>query len=307
LTGRGEIDLSSVKTNAREQHLWTSDSWRGQIAAAGARAMQSQVRALPRPAWPQALRDGGHTGSVYALEETVLDVKSLCQALTEPVRNRIFQATADGLDVAADGSVRAVLAQGQCIEADIFLFAAATGNEGFAEALGIGCQATQRRPLRQVLVRGKLPPLFGHAATASHKPIVTITSHPLGDDIVWYLGGGVADEGAKLAPEQAIHHTRRTLQSFFPQLDWPAMAWATWLVNRAEPSAASRLPDGPALLQRGNAALCWPTKLVYAPALADRALAFLQQVAQPTGQNAVAVDLPLAGLGAYPWERITWC
>lgn len=303
----GELDLSTARIHTKAQHLWAANSWLDKIAASvGARAMQGEVRNLPREAWPAALRDGSHQGSVYEIVETVVEVKSVCQALAAPVRERIFRAAIGDMDIAPDGAVRAVIADGLRLEADVFIFTAATGNEAVAAMLGFGKDAAQRRPLRQIMVRGRLPLLYGHGVTVSPKPIVTITSHPLDSDTVWYLGGGIAESAPKLTHMEAVANASRTLQNIFPKLDWPTMQWAVWDVDRAEPHAASRLPDGPALLERANAAICWPTKLVYAPALAELALAFAQRIVQPTEPGPVKVALPLAEVGTFPWETAQW-
>lgn len=309
LAGRREPSLAAARTLSSCQHLWAGGSWLAQVGATvGARAMQGEVRKLERADWPAALRDGGHKGAVYELEETVLEVKSVLTALAEPVRNRIFKADSVKLEPRADGGLAAIQAGGLRLSADVFLFTAATGNEAAAEVLGFGQGVvTQRRPLRQIMVRGKLPWLYGHCVTVSPKPIVTVTSHPLDRETVWYLGGGVAEDGVLMSDADAISNARGKLEEIFPGLDFSGMRWACWSVDRAEPNAASRLPDGPALLERGNAALAWPAKLVYAPALAEKALDFVTQKLPVTDAPASdSIPLPLAEMGTFPWETAAW-
>ncbi|TAN52905.1 MAG: FAD-dependent oxidoreductase [Methylococcaceae bacterium] len=326
--GHGELDLSAARIHAHSQHLWASANWLDKIAAGvGARAMQSEVHALQQDAWPAALRDGGHRGSVYELAESVVDVKSVCQALAAPVRERILRGNVVDAEIAPDGKLQAIrvdgahksrgnlappLPQGEgwgegCrLSAEAFIFTSATGNETIAAMLGLGSAIAQRRPLRQIMLRGRLPLLYGHGVSASPKPLITITSHPLNGETVWYLGGGVAEAGAAMSETAAIAHAQQTLQQGFPRLDLSGTRWASWLVDRAEPHASSMLPDGPALLERGNAVICWPTKLVYAPVLAERALAFAARRLQPRGLSPVEIALPPAEFSTFPWESVQW-
>ncbi|MDB6071236.1 MAG: FAD-dependent oxidoreductase [Verrucomicrobiales bacterium] len=322
LAGTREPSLSAARTLSPCQHLWAADSWLAKVGATvGARAMQGEVRKLDKTEWPEALTKGGHKGSVYELAETVIDVKSVLAALAAPVKDRIFlgkitgfqasslqPGTADGLASIECGDVQ--------FTSDVFLFMAATGNEEAAQSAGFGPAATQRRPLKQVMVRGKLPPLYGHCVTATPKPVVTITAHPMDDETVWYLGGGVAEDAVNLSDEDAILNAMNKLRAIFPEIPWKQFAWACWKVDRSEPNAASRLPDGPALLEAGNTALAWPTKLVYAPALADLALEFTaRHVPTPTSpaqtspapaSPAETIPLPGAPMGKFPWETAIW-
>ncbi|MDB6133016.1 MAG: FAD-dependent oxidoreductase [Verrucomicrobiales bacterium] len=317
LAGNRSPSLAEAGTLSPCQHLWAAGSWLSQVGATvGVRAMQGEVRKLDRETWPAALRDGGHKGAVYELRETVLEVKSVLRALAAPVRDRIFHSGPLQFEMRPDGGLAALACGGARLTADVFLFTAATGNEAAAEALGLGRGVAQRRPLKQIMVRGRLPPLYGHGVTVSPKPVATITSHPLEEETVWYLGGGVAEEGASMTDEAAVTNARRKLSEMFPAFDFSSMLWACWTVDRAEPNAASRLPDGPALLEQGNAALAWPAKLVYAPALAEKALDFTA-ARLPAAFDAsssvtavippsASVPLPLAEMGTYPWDTADW-
>lgn len=316
LAGRHEPSLAAARSLSPCQHLWAAGSWLSQVGATvGARAMQGEVRKLDREAWPSALREGGHKGAVFELEETVLEVKSVLAALAAPVRSRIFRVPqAPEFEARPDGGLAALKFGDLRLTADLFLFTAATGNEAAADALGLGRGITQRRPLKQIMVKGKLPVLYGHCVTVSPKPVVTITSHPLDGETVWYLGGGVSEDGAGLTDDEAIANARRKLKELFPQLNFSNTHWAAWSVDRAEPNAASRLPDGPALVESGNAALAWPAKLVYAPALAEKALDFAASRRAPASGSSLTptalpegtVPLPQAEIGFFPWETASW-
>ena len=305
LAGHGELNLSAARITSPCQYLWAADSWLAKVGATvGARALQGEVRRLSREEWPAALRDGGHRGQVHRLEETVVDVATVCTALAAPVADRILKGRIDACD-AADGTLRSVRCGDLTLTADAWLFTAATGNEAVASALGLP-DAAQRRPLTMIMARGALPDLWGHCVAVSPKPVVTITTHHSARGTVWYLGGGVAEDGVDLTHSEAIAAAARTLSRLLPGLTWAGVEWAAWRVDRAEPSAANRLPDGPALLPFRNAAVCWPTKLVYAPALADKALDFVRPLAAPAGRLSAPPPLPPAPMGSFPWDHASW-
>ena len=308
LEGDREPRLSGGEILSRCQHLWAADSWLAKVGATvGVRAMQGEVRKLERGGWPEALREGGHQGSVYELGETVIEVRSVLAALAGPVRERIFRGEVDRW-VAEEGGqgLAGVWWGGQRLTAEAFIFAAGTGNEAGAAAAGFGGAVGQRRPLKQVMVRGPLPRLYGHCVTAAPKPVVTITAHPSGEETVWYLGGGVAEEATGMADEAAMRSARQKLAGIFPSYSWEGLSWACWQVDRAEPNAANRLPDGPALVARGGTALAWPSKLVYAPSLAEEVLGFVARRLAPGMREGATVPLPRAELGRYPWETADW-
>lgn len=316
MTGAREPSLVDAVVNAPCQHIWAAPSWIARAGATvGVRAMEGEIRKLEPEEWPAALRDGGHRGSVFRLEETVLDVRSVLEALAAPVRDRILRGEVTGFEPAEGGQgFRAIDCGGVRLEADVFVFAAAAGNERAAAALGLPPSTTQRRPLKQVMMRAaagsdrRLPPLWGHCVTASPKPVFTVTTHRSPDgELLWYLGGGVAEDGADRSDDEAIAGAQAKLRSAFPAMDFGGMEWACLAVDRAEPGAGSRLPDGPAVLEHGRAAIAWPAKLVYGPELAERVVQAVGRRVPPGGVRPVdGLPLPRAEIGRYPWETAAW-
>lgn len=312
MAGTRSPELREARVLSPVQYLWAADSWLARVGATiGARAMQGEVRKLEKAEWPAPLRAGGHKGSVFCLEETVLEVKTVFEALVAPVRDRIFLGKVDGYHSAGyqgdgTGGLTSVTVGDVTLSAEVFLFTAAAGNEAAAAGAGFAPEVAQRRPLKQVMVKGLPEPIYGHCVTATPKPVVTITAHPMDGQWVWYLGGGVAEEATHLEDGAAIRLARKTLQEVFPQLSWSNLEWSCWAVDRAEPHATNRLPDGPALLERGNTALAWPTKLVYAPELARQAVDFVRRKISPGNQMGDPVPLPAVPMGRYPWEEARW-
>ena len=70
--------------------MWLPRQFGGGVIGAFSRfVMRSRVQRLRRPDWPDGLRADSAKGSVHALDELVLDVPSVLEALREPHRARI--------------------------------------------------------------------------------------------------------------------------------------------------------------------------------------------------------------------------
>ena len=136
--------------------------------------------------------------------------------------------------------------------------------------------AWARRPLRQTSVRLRhAPGIYAHCLRPGFgtAPDMTVTSH--GDTL--YIGGAVAEDGAKRSEEQQIAVVRGLLRRMFPELDLSGARFDTHLATRAEPLRGS----GDAFAKRhGNCILCWPLKLSLAPRLGDLAMALLDDAGQ---------------------------
>ena len=309
LKGRGELDLSSVRVLAPSQFLWSRDRLLGAFTASMAgRALQGDVRETPRHEWPTAFLADPPSGALYEVREPILDIKSVIETLARPLHGRTLAAThvtaipshdgLAGMDVSmADGRTLRVVAQA-------YVFTAGAGNEEAVRALGLDPQSTQRRPLGMVMVRDLPAPVYGHCVTASPKPRVTITSHPQNGAWTWYLGGEVAEKGATMDTPTTIENACAEMSRIFPSIPWREKLWARFHVDRAEPRDPSGwLPPEPRLVHRGNAILAWPTKLVYAPLLADRVVASLNERSlAPVETAPPAPSWPQAKSGNFPWE-----
>jgi hypothetical protein len=201
-----------------------------------------------------------------------------------------------------------VVVSGISLQAKIIIFTAGTGNEEALRLLNVKEQHTQRRPLRQIMVKPMPYALYGHGIVGQPKPRVTVTSHPLGNGhYVWYLGGNLAEEGAKLTEAEALHFAKKEMQDIFPHLDWEQKEWASWCGDRAEPfDASGRLPPGPCIQQRGKILIAWPTKLTFVPALSDRIFDRLQEIGVMPTPKTAPPDLPETEIGPYPWEEAAW-
>lgn len=315
MAGKGEVDLSGTQVLSDCQHLWSDGSLLSKLSGAvGSKMMSGDVDSLDRKEWPEAFRQLDYRGSVRVLRETVIDVKSALQCLSAPMRDALYQA--DEMRVITDGeriSALELQTAGQPttrLKARIYLFTAGTGNEIPAGLLPIAQPATQRRPLRQMLIKNAPCKLYGHCIIADPKPRVTITTHTLQDgSLVWYMGGNIAEKACKLPSEEAsIRFAIDELQAIFPKFNWNNYQWGIWDIDRAEPHQSVRfMPSEPTVTHIGNSLIAWPTKLVFAPGLAARIATEVTHTVQPTNtQGPPQLALPQAQIGRYPWEQVTW-
>ena len=140
----------------------------------------------------------------------------------------------------------------------------------------------QVRPLHMVAVKGKfLPMLYGHNIGLQSKPIITISSHKTTrDQVVWYCGGQIAEDGVNKSSTEQLAAFKELLNSIFPWLDFndPDYAWGSFNINRAEHLQPNgKKPDNATWFALNNVIFAWPTKLVLAPAMANDIFGSLQK------------------------------
>lgn len=304
LAGEGELDLRQVKLLSPYQYLWSSGSLASSLAGFFAsRAMRSRACAVERQETPAPFDHADFHGALYRLEEPVLDVASLMAALAQQAGDWCwhYDPSALALD---DGRIR--IGELQLAPRQILL-AAGRGNQALLERFGMEQPRMQRRPLHMVMARGDLPPVYAHALEASANPRLTITSHPLeSGEMVWYLGGNLAEQGVERSPAEQVRVAREELAELLPWLDRSSLAWATLAIDRAEVATpGNRRPDDAFVAQAGKVLVTWPTKLAFAPRVADLVLEHLAEL-QPAGPGRF--DLPLAHppLASLPWEVAAW-
>jgi hypothetical protein len=266
---------------------------------------KAKTRKLDAREVPKAL-DGLKNLPVYELPEKVLDISSLVDVLSAPYKYQIRKGNVDSLT--RDGSLTV---SGVLLKAQIIICAAGLGNEELLALMDVAKEKTQRRPLRQLMVKAMPFPLYGHGITTSFKPRITVTSHPLpSGGFVWYLGGAIADETLYLTEDDAITFAKKEMYELFGHLDWAGKEWATWFTFRAEAfSQNGRLPSGPVVQEYGNAMVLWPTKLTLAPLLGDIVLARLvEKGVRPkhSGRTSLLNNMEFPPLARFPWDQASW-
>jgi len=170
---------------------------------------------------------------------------------------------------------------------------------------GIEAALMQSRPLGMILLRGELPPLFGHCIVGG-KTGLTITTPAPG---LWQIGGEIAE---RLAREEN-DATARALASdeirhWLPLLDLSRFEIAIYRAVRAEARTnAQRRPSGVhASRIAPGLAVAWPTKLSMTPVLADEVFDILREDLKAPGGYHEVPPWPKPNLARYPWEDAQW-
>lgn len=216
----------------------------------------------------------------FGLHDTVIDMKDLLTRLAVYTEPKPWTPT---------------------VEARATIFTAGVGNEQFCQFAGVESAKIQRRPLRMFMVLGVDENCFAHVIGPSTKPRLTITGHSLGDEIIWYIGGEVAEWGE-------IDLAVDAMDSAFPAINWRRQQWACHDVDRAEPVGHSI--STPKLVTNGNCAMAWPCKMALAPALGDLALDWLERIKLMPNLCRDGVGPcfkpEAAPIARYPWESANW-
>jgi glycerol-3-phosphate dehydrogenase len=332
LTGAQDapVDLRGVPVLSESYYYWTSPGVMSRIAGAGAsKVMRTAVERVPPAERPEVLRHAptGMGGvDVYRVGEMVLDARELVRKLAESGRGRIVR----GVVVVGDelkrgsGPVRVRCADGREFEirANAIVLAAGAGNEDLLAQFGVRDAASvkaQRRPLHMVMMRGAPGAFFGHCVGTSSSPRLTITSGTMaaGGESVWYIGGQIAEEGVARSDAEQIAAGKRELAACMPWVKLAETAkWATLRIDRAEgvPTSGGLLagtrPDLPVVVHAGRVIAAWPTKLAFAPLLADevlRVLGEIKVVPKADGSLDAAVSsVPPVAPHVWDAEGIAW-
>lgn len=307
LDGTAGPDLQGLRTLASHEFLWRTAGLMGAAGMLGARlALQTRPEAVPageRPAWLAGVK-----GDVYRLGEVVIDPRDLLRRLAALHARRIATGRVQAIRPEASLSrIEIDLGGRSCrIEATRLFLTAGAGNAPLLALAGLeASQPMQRRPLRQAMVRGRLPWVFGHCIDGA-KTRVTITSDEVDGGVVWHVGGELAEQGPDREPEAFLRHAREELRACLPGVDLRGAEFAQYLVDRAEPRTASgRRPASVHVATDGPVVTVWPVKLVMAPRAAARALAFASP-ADAAGTGAWPEDAPRPEPARRPWEEARW-
>lgn len=309
LRGEGEIDLSKVTILSEYQYMWSPGSLAANLAVfLASKNVKSQVSCLTKEDYPEIFTTPNFKGVVYRLEEPILAVKTLIEVLAASCRGNILQAQLQKTENSILYLKNAL--EEIELEADHIVLLAGKGNQELAKQFGLTLPKMQLRPLLMVAVtQANLPKLYAHAMQVSDKPRITITTHGDGENTVWYLGGDLAETGVNRSSEEQIAFARKELNVLFPHLDFSAAKFETFFIERAEADYASgKKPDGPSMIVEKNVITAWPTKLAFAPLLAqqiiDQLLQFGVEGRPPVAPTSMPSEVLINSMVAdYPWEH----
>jgi glycerol-3-phosphate dehydrogenase len=304
LNGNGEIDLRSARVLSEHQYLWSTGHLASRLTAFFAsKALRSRVTALSPSEYPTVFQQPAFRGRVYQLEEMVLDIPSVIQALSQSYPESLLQIAPNGCQpvYSATGEIlycdiMSLQNDVMRIQAERYIFTAGAGNAEFL--------AMQRRPLHMVMVKHTIPiSVYAHCMEANPKPRITITTHTASDGTtIWYLGGQLAESGVNKTPSEQCQAAKTELETLFPWLDFSNAQWSTLRIDRAEPAQTKgQLPDGVFAQAIHNAIIAWPTKLALAPELATEIMKLLPTSCHP--QNHTGWSLPPVAIPAWDEPR----
>lgn len=287
LAGVGEIDLSHVPILSSKQYLWSTSRLASKLTAFFANAaLSGNIGRLDKSDYPSVFQTPQFKGEVYALDEMVVDVPVLVRELVKDNQDAIFHIEPigeEGLKLNEQGEMTAatVYQSGAAVEvsAQYFIFTAGAGNEVIIRKLPFSQIAMQRRPLHMVLAKTPFHyPLYAHCLGMGPRPRITITTHyTQAGGAVWYLGGQIAEDGVGRDQQSQIKVAKKELRILLPWIDFSAVEFASFMVDRAEPKQALGLkPETVFAKMIQNVIIGWPTKLALAPKLAEDIIASLK-------------------------------
>ena len=301
LNGEGDVDLSAAQYNAESQYLLIPGGLMGGLVKLVTKqALGNNVHEVKQDDWPEEIKSSGFKGNAIFMDEPVLDVPSVIRALAEPYKNSIRSINTP------DDPFGFLERHG--IEAKHIIFTGAGSNAQIAQSANHekGLE-TQARPLLMSMLKPAPYSLYAHLVGNSDKPVVTITTHKASDGkLVWYLGGSVAERSKEANPEEVYTASKKGFAKYLPHVDLSNVEWATLPIDRIEGKSNidGWMPDTPTIHSHDNVHYCWPTKLTFAPLLADRLLEKLD--IKPSGKQTDFSFLPEVDYAQTPWDKAHW-
>ena len=201
LCGDGDIDLRHTRILSDHFFMWSSETVASRVTNfLASKLTRGRVEAVHPDRRPPLLRTSEFSGSLYKLEDLVIDVPSLVANLANNIEGCCYLIDWQAAELQRDTQeqISLTLNQGDqplTINAKQFIFTAGKGNAQLLDQLGLSAPAMQIRPLQQVMVKHSYGfDFYGHCLGAETSPRLTISSHrlPHGEHI-WYLGGSLAD------------------------------------------------------------------------------------------------------------------
>ncbi|MCE3251726.1 MAG: FAD-dependent oxidoreductase [Cellvibrio sp.] len=316
LCGEGDVNLRHTRILSDHFFMWSGDDLGSKLTGfLASKVTRGRVEPVHPDRRPPLLRHSLFAGSLYRLEDIVIDAPSLVANLAHNVEGHCFQIdwSQAQLHKNAEGVVSLSITTPEQvleIQAQRFIFTAGKGNAELLQQLGLESPAMQLRPLQQVMVKHQHPfDFYGHCLGRETTPRLTISSHRLPDGShVWYLGGSLAEKGAHMTPAEVIELARHELEELIPWVNLDHAEWATLPIERAEPLQPGLVrPDNAFITPAegtANLLVGWPTKLTLAPNLANQALELLANAGiTPSISHTNLHDyLAYAELAKTPWE-----
>ncbi len=275
------------------------------VSFLGSKLASSYSEKIPTASLGEGYQQVTKSSRVYRLNEFVLDTHSLLTDFLRQYSNHMVKHYFDAEKITATPAGFHYQHQGLTLNTRYVLNA--TGND--TPNLPLNLVKMQQRPLQMVMMKGDLPTIFGHFISQGSKPLLTVTSYLHNGEIVWYMGGELAESGASKTKQAQISHTQKLLSQLVPKINIESMTFDTLFVNRAEPKQSSLLrPDDAYVSLKNNWFVGFPTKLAFAPRFADQVIS--QIIQKPSATDAAPFNhltfkhLPPPKVAAFPWAHL---
>lgn len=313
LASNGEIDLSQVNILSNFQYLWSANKLPKKFNQfLLSQTLHTKSTLLQAKDYPYVFAGSESGLQIFRIAENVLDMRSLVENLSTPYKRYIIKIEENGFQIIYEGAERIkainLVIQGEPVElkASRYIFTAGEGNKALISGLE-NPPRMQLRPLQMTIAHWTNAeyPLYGHCLGRSATPELTVTTHhTTTGKTVWYLGGQLAENGAKLDENEHLQYARAQLKRLFPWLDSKGLLLHGYRINRAEIYQPMwRRPATESLKAYGNMIIGWPTKLTLAPILAQRIMAKLQDDAiSPQVSSGSFPELPHPKIAKPAWD-----
>jgi len=311
--GEGELDLSQAELLSDAHYLWSTTSLSSRISGFFAsKVMRARSSELDKKSLPAIFQHENFKGQFYRLDEPVFNTLSVIRALAQPRLSSILSIKQLSVKHENDGlTVKSQDDKNYFFNYKKIVFMAGEGNEELLARFDRDQPQMQRRPLKMVVMRSKnlRDMIYAHCLGASVNPRITITSHrDAQNNIVWYMGGQLAEDGVNKNDAELIQSAKDELSDLIPWLELKDAQWGVLEVNRAEiKEPGVKRPDSFSIEKNKNLITTWPTKMALSPALAD---ALLEIIAEEEIGREADHSLPAWQSPAYadfPWnEKDIW-
>lgn len=305
LNGTLEPNLSHTTVRSQSFYLWGTNSASSKLGMLGARlGLQVTPQAVSLHNAPSLLQ--GCPGAIFRVGEQVISCRSFLSDLADKAAGRIVHVDShNGTKLSRDdrGKVSSTLltsVDGKQVKviADWVVLSAGRGNADLRSSIGLDPKRQQVRPLHMVMVRGGLPEFHGHCVDGATTRVSITSAHTETGEVVWQVGGQLAEEGVTMSREALIEKARRELTATLPSIDLTRAQWATYRVDRAEGTTVTGgRPETFRVEKDGNVLSAWPTKLVLVPQLVD-------QLSETIVKSTTAMEMPEEQLAEWPRPEV---
>ncbi len=308
LAGESSPDLTNVSLRSDYCYIWRTDSLRSKLGWIAAKlALRTRPIILDQDELPETFH--GINNTVARLDEQVIEPRSLLEVLSHKLDHHLLQTVEGGVEVSRldDGWLVQLLHPQSGKPLDLcckkIILAAGSGNQQLREVFGLEPGKTQERPLQMVMARGDLPTINGHCIDGAKTRVTITTTQDYAGRAVWQIGGQLAEHGASQPSEELICYAAEELRAVLPNVQFEETEFTTYTTTRAEQKMRGNRPNDISILEENDVLTCWPTKLAFAPRLAEEVVNRIgNSVHDDEMDSKMFATWPSPTVALPPWE-----